>query len=98
MRLHVAMSKNINVARLLGCYVATLRGVDNRNTTTDTYDRGCIFSDIHGGMSLQDSRNILRYTDNTHRRDIPPCMSEIPPPTPTIEDVFFRTYTGVCPY
>ena len=59
MRLHVAMSKNINVARLRRCYVATLRGIGNRNTTTDTYDRGCIFSDIHGGMSL------LKWIQNT---------------------------------
>ena len=42
-----------------------------RNTTTTPTIEDVFFSDIHGGMSLQDSRNILRYTDNTHRRDIP---------------------------
>ena len=38
---------------------------------TDTCDRGCIRFGHTRGMSLQDSRNILQYTDNTHRRDIP---------------------------
>jgi len=90
MRLHVAMSKNINVARLLGCYVATLRGVGNRNTTTDTYDRGCIFSDIHGVCPY---RTLETSSDTL----ITPTVGTLETSSDTLITPTVGTYPRVCP-
>ena len=47
MRLHVAMSKNINVARLLCCYVARLRTAMSKNINVATLLR-CYVARLRG--------------------------------------------------